>query len=229
MIGSLPTDSKNSSDNRRFTSDTIGAFRRFYESSLKSHFAAPEQQKIEEKMFLKDPFLENLHSSFTSGQITEEQLVEKIKQSVKPTAPAAFEPVTVVIDSQADTVKRVVVLFFTQRSNQASSGPMPEIRLGGPGIETGFSSLTISPTSKLESQRLNSTPELSPVTQKVTPPSFKHNLLNFVLQHEGLGYDVIDSFLKHQANPDHRVSWENSYRCWSRPLWSTLRVDLRTS
>lgn len=204
MIGSQPTDSKNSSDNRRFTTDTISNFRGYYESHLKGNFSAAEQHKIEERIFLKDIQLETLHSNFSSGQITQEQLIAKIKESVQTNAQKPEED----LPKLDEVVRRNVVISVTQRSNLSSSGPMPEIRLSG--VLNGDSSVPgpVTETQK-QPQKLKSTPELAtlavpPATQSAN--NFKHNLLNFVLQHEGLSYEIIDSFLKHQKSPDHAVA-----------------------
>lgn len=203
MIGSQPTDSKNSSDNRRFTTDTISTFRGYYESHLKGSFTPAEQQKIEERIFLKDIQLETLHSNFSAGQLTQEQLIAKIKQSVQPAEVSKTEEVPPKID---EVVRRNVMIVVTQRSNMSSSGPMPEIRLSG--VLNGDSS-TAGPAAEFQQQpqKLKSTPELTSVAPaaKANPHNFKHNLLNFVLQHEGLSYEIIESFLKHHGTQDHQV------------------------
>lgn len=203
MIGSQPTDSKNSSDNRRFTTDTISTFRGYYESHLKGSFTPAEQQKIEERIFLKDIQLETLHSNFSAGQITQEQLIANIKQSVQPAEVSKTEEVPPKID---EVVRRNVMIVVTQRSNMSSSGPMPEIRLSG--VLNGDSSIPgLASEFQQQPQKLKSTPELTSVVPapKQSPQNFKHNLLNFVLQHEGLSYEIIDSFLKHQGAQDHQV------------------------
>lgn len=203
MIGSQPTDSKNSSDNRRFTTDTISTFRGYYESHLKGSFTPSEQQKVEERIFLKDIQLETLHSNFSSGQITQEQLIAKIKQSAQPAEVPKAEEIPPKLD---EVVRRNVMIVVTQRSNMSSSGPMPEIRLSG--VLNGETS-TAGPTLEFQQQpqKLKSTPELTFVAPvvKPAPQNFKHNLLNFVLQHEGLSYEIIENFLKHQGMQDHQV------------------------
>jgi hypothetical protein len=206
MIGSQPTDSKNSSDNRRFVTDSMATFRAFYESNLKSNFTRAEQQKVEERIFLKDPQLVSQHASFSSGAINQEQLLQKIRESLGTSKIISSED-PAVADKPSESLRRMVKFCSYKRSNFSSSGPMPEIKLGNICAEPLKQSSELK--VPVDYEKKNNTPELA--TQP-TLDTFKRNQLNFVLQHEGLGYDIIGNFLKYHSDSNHQVASSNNDR-----------------
>ena len=89
---------------------------------------------------------------------------------------------------------------------------MPEIKLGNINAEPPIKQ-SIEPKAPAATQQKQAPIEW--VSQPLPQPTievFKRNQLNFVLQQEGLGFDIIGSFLKYHTDSNHQVGSINNCR-----------------